>query len=173
MKKILLIVVVLCSFGTIQAQQRLADQYAIQVKGGYVTKNGYNVGVGLERYFGFSPNSIRFDFLYSDVQAHEEIKAKDYLANVSYCYSFDKIRGLYINVLLGGVLGGETLKIGNPLLVVKKQDQFKYGFSVGAEIEIPIFQSFSFVLSPYYINILNSDLNRNNFSINGGLKLYL
>ncbi|MGL5919954.1 MAG: hypothetical protein ACRCZQ_05585 [Bacteroidales bacterium] len=177
MRNSLLIFAVLCSLGAMHAQQRLSDQFAIQVKGGYVTSQGYNAGFVLERYLGLSPGSVRCDLIYSDSKVGEGIKAESYVGNISYSYSFDRMRWIYINAMCGGVLGAETITINDPLLIIKdknkSKNRLKYGFSVGIEFEFPLYKRLSFVLSPYYINLINSNMNKNSFSVNGALKLYL
>lgn len=180
MKRFILILI--CSFfaNGIYSQIRFNDQWSLGISGGYIVKDGYNISLETEKILGNSPHSIETKLMFqskgytTDTKIPEDFTVRNYLINVNYIYTFERLlfNHIHIGLCLGAVGGYETLKSSSETVVLPASDKMVYGGSAGVKLEYSFARNISIYIKPN-IMYTSSDFKNFTFSPLVGIKYYL
>lgn len=179
MKKLLIIIL---SFWSLQAyaQYTYANQWAIEVSGGWNSGKGLSANLGVNTVLGLSASSIHLELGYDQATfnvAQYRLKSHVGALNVLYGYSLDraiKSNLVHINFLIGANLGYESIpQAPDNGIVINHDSGLIYGLSLSTQIEFKFSKSIGIYLEPRYNYLIKTDLNHSRFRGLIGLRYYI
>ena len=178
------VVVFLCLFFSIpfvsSSQIKLENQFSLQIGGGYLTRNGYNISIGGERMLGASPHSINIEGIFqsrkyiTESSISERFRSSEYLLKLGYYYNLKEsiVRNGFLSFGGGGILGYEKYlddQLNYTALI--NSDAFTWGGVAYMRFEYVI-NRISLFVEPQILYLVR-DFSKFTFNPKGGVKIYL
>lgn len=162
------------------AQLRYTGQWALHTSGSPTLNSGFNINMGVEKYFRNSIGSATVNIDY--IRYSSFIKITDFNLSIlslsgSYFYSFERLirPPFFINLGAGILLGTEIFeKKKLPKGVIQHSgSRFIYGFLFEPQFEYLISKKISIYIKPEIRYYLRTRFDNLFFSPGIGLKVYL